>query len=74
MVCGEAHVRITDDRYVASVASGDVRAHAAPRQVIALVPAPPRRDVNDTVVRLIQVYEARNLPARAAAYRAALSR
>jgi tetratricopeptide (TPR) repeat protein len=38
------------------------------------MPAPPRRDVNDTVVRLIQVYEARNLPARAAAYRAALSR
>jgi tetratricopeptide (TPR) repeat protein len=36
--------------------------------------APPRRDVNDTVVRLIQLYEARNLPERATAYRAALSR
>jgi serine/threonine protein kinase/tetratricopeptide (TPR) repeat protein len=38
------------------------------------MPAPPRRDVTDTVARLIQLYDAWGLPARAATYRAALMR
>jgi eukaryotic-like serine/threonine-protein kinase len=38
------------------------------------MPAPSRRDLNETVVRLIQLYEAWGLPDRAATYRAALIR
>src|SRR5262249_51636431 len=36
--------------------------------------SPPRRDITDTVMRLIQLYEDRGLRERAAAYRAALAR
>ncbi|HZF73420.1 MAG TPA: hypothetical protein VEZ51_08305, partial [Gemmatimonadaceae bacterium] len=36
------------------------------------MPSPPRRDITDTVVRVIQLYEAWGLPERAAAYRASL--
>ena len=36
------------------------------------MPSPPRRDITDTAVRVIQLYEAWGLPERAAAYRASL--
>jgi hypothetical protein len=36
------------------------------------MPAPRRRDLNDTAARLIQLYEASGQPGRAAPYRAAL--
>jgi eukaryotic-like serine/threonine-protein kinase len=38
------------------------------------MPAPPRRDITETLTRLIRLYEANDLPERAAAYRAALTR
>jgi serine/threonine protein kinase/tetratricopeptide (TPR) repeat protein len=43
-------------------------------QDLEATPSPRRRDVNDTISRLIQLYDARELPERAAAYRAALTR
>src|SRR5262249_47444319 len=37
------------------------------------MPSPRRRDVHNTISRLMQLYEARGLPERAAEYRAALT-
>jgi eukaryotic-like serine/threonine-protein kinase len=38
------------------------------------MPSPSRRDINETIIRLIQLYEAWGMPERAATYRAALRR
>jgi len=38
------------------------------------MPSPPRRDITETITRLVHVYEARGLPERAAAFHAALTR
>jgi tetratricopeptide (TPR) repeat protein len=38
------------------------------------MPSPSHRDLTDTTIRLIQLYEASGLPERAAAYRASLTR
>jgi hypothetical protein len=38
------------------------------------MPSPPQRDITDTVMRLVQLYESQGLRQRAASYRAALTR
>src|SRR5262249_23098974 len=55
------------------VPGGEARRRRAPDDLRAM-PAPPRREITDTTVRLIQLYDAWGVPERAATYRAALKR
>jgi tetratricopeptide (TPR) repeat protein len=43
-------------------------------QDLKAMPSPPQRDITDTVMRLVQLYESQGLRQRAASYRAALTR